>query len=128
MSTRLLKGILTWLVVPLHLAMGVVPASGLLLCVAPGHFDIETPHAGIPCHSAPHEHAPRSGCVDVAVVGAPVERSPSAASSLTPPLWSPTSVHPALFSRGGSGAVVPLDCVPPERQSLTALRTIVLQS
>lgn len=128
--TRLSKGLLTWLVVPLHLAMGIIPTSGLLLCVGPGHFDIEAPHTGVPCHSAPHEQAPKRGCIDVAVVGVPVDRPASVASPLpAPTTFAPVFNHPVL---GKSGAFATADPPPVgsphERQSLAALRTVVLLS
>lgn len=127
MLARPLKRLLLWLILPLQCAMGVVPASGLLICVGPGHFDIEAPHAGIPCHSSSHDEAPKGGCVDVPIVGAPVDRPTVQALSIAPPALLLAASQ--LVSLNGGGLVDTRFLrvsIPPEEQALAALRTVVL--
>lgn len=123
MVHRFSKVFLTWACLQLQLAIGLVPATGLAVCVGPGgHFDLEAPHAGHPCHSG-QQRAPQ-GCVDVVI------KNTTAARPAAP---APVPTPPALVAVVPSNVAVPrivtspVSSRPPDRfTGRLNLRTVIL--
>lgn len=130
MSRALRNTAFAWWLLPLHVAVALVPASGVFVCVGPGHFDIEPPHAGLPCHGGHHQAAPKRGCIDIAVVGALAERPTVAVPTLRPERVALGVVDLVSSERLGASVIgiAPVGWSPAERPSLIGLRTVVLRT
>jgi hypothetical protein len=119
MRARRRKVSLGWLLLLFQLAIGLVPAGGLVFCVGQdGHFDLEAPHVGAPCHATASSWSSTDpDCVDVVLESADAVGFVSSAPVVPPPVAlaavafsgfsAPRMLHWQLAGRAPAAMVLP---------------------